>query len=106
VAAVPPAHHKPRQDTECPSCGNLTETIAGRCPNCGIFKDARRQPLTSPRPRGSFWDDLDEVAQFGLVVAPLTVLAILGAIFFAPEIALVAVLLVLGYTLLSGVIDL
>jgi hypothetical protein len=61
--------------------------------------------VSTPIPTGSFWSDLDDWVQMGLVTAPVVVLAVLGAIFLAPEIAIVAVILIVGYVLLSGFLD-
>jgi hypothetical protein len=89
-------------ETACPHCGQITKTIAGRCPNCGAFKDARRMPASARGPIGSFWEDLDAWVQTTLVIAPLAVFAVLGAIFLAPEIAIVVVIVIVGYALLNG----
>jgi hypothetical protein len=93
------------EETTCAACGRVTETIGGRCPNCGEVKDARRMPVSTPIPTGSFWSDLDDWVQMGLVIAPLVVLTVLGAILLAPEIAIVAAILIVGYVLLSGLLD-
>jgi hypothetical protein len=93
------------EETTCAACGRLTITIAGRCPNCGEFKDTRQMPVSAPGPIGSVWGDLDDWVQMGLVIAPLAVLTVLGAIFLAPEIAIVAAVLIVGYALIKGFFD-
>jgi hypothetical protein len=93
------------EETPCAACGRVTKTIGGRCPNCGEVKDAQRMPVSTPIPTGSFWSDLDDWVQLGLVIAPLVVLTVLGAILLAPEIAIAAAILIVGYVLLSGFLN-
>lgn len=63
-------------------------------------------PATSPSPRlSSLWDDWGDLVQIG-IFGSSTVLIILGAIFIAPEILIGLALVVVGYGLVSGILDL
>jgi hypothetical protein len=95
----------PERESLCSECGQLTETIFGRCPNCGTFKERSRMPATSPSPKLSPWGEGGGLVQIG-IFGPITVLIILGAIFIAPEILIALPLLVVGYGLVTGVLNL
>jgi hypothetical protein len=95
----------PERESLCSECGQLTETIFGRCPNCGTFKDRSRMPATSPSPKLSPWGEGGGLVQIG-IFGPITVLIVLGAIFIAPEILIAAAVLAVGYALLTALLKL
>ena len=103
-----PAHRPPSygEETLCGGCGKTTLTIGGRCPECGEVKDSRRLPTTAPGPVGGFWEELDDWLQSAIIIAPVLTLAVVGAIFLAPEIGIVAGVLIVLYVLANGFFDL
>jgi hypothetical protein len=62
-------------------------------------------PTTSPSPRLGPWGERGGLVQIG-IFGSFTVLIILGAIFIAPEVLIALAVLVVGYGLLSGVLNL
>jgi hypothetical protein len=99
-----PETHARWAETDCPHCGRRTRTIQGLCPNCGRLKDANRVPVSSSGPTGSFWGDLDDFVQIGLVCSPLLVLGVV-AIFFLPEIVLIVVVALVLAAIFSNLLD-
>lgn len=58
----------------CESCGRMTRTIRGRCPNCGHLKDSRYAPPPAKLKGGGGWPD-----DFTAYLVGAVVVAILGA---------------------------
>ena len=92
-------------ETRCDACGRLTKTIGGLCPHCGAVKDARRVPVSSAAPRLDPWG-AGWLSRRAVVFGSTSVLIVIAAILFAPEILFGLVLLVVIYGLFSGLLDL
>ena len=94
----------PKRESLCTECGQVTPTIANRCPSCGTFKDRSKMPATSSAPKLSPFYEGGGLVQVG-IFGSFTVLIVLGAILIAPEFLIGLALLVVGYALLAGVLD-
>jgi hypothetical protein len=61
----------------CPNCGEVTETIGGRCPNCWYPKQPEQVPA-GRRHTPSFFDDLDGVGLRLVLLSPGLAVALVG----------------------------
>jgi hypothetical protein len=88
----------------CPGCEKETKTILGRCPNCGFGKD----PGATPAPtviKGSFWEELEGLAGWGLILVPGLVLAIAALIWLGTTALLIVVLVLVLVSLAASALD-